>query len=419
MRKFVSWSIISFVVYALFVWIYLFHFSDTSIPDSLRGTSADPATFMNDRELMLTEEYSKIRDALFFIAIPYEWLGFILVLTLGFSRRFSRWAKEVSEISLIQTAVYVFWLSLILLVYSFPLDFISYQFSTAYNITTQPFQSWMKDVFVDFWVNYVMLSVMVFVLYLFIKKHPKKWWLYAWGLSIPFTLFLTFIQPVIIDPLYNDFYPLKNKQLEEKILQLANEADIPAEHVYEVNMSKKTNSLNAYVTGIGSNSRIVLWDTTLSKLQDDEILFIMAHEMGHYVKKHIYIGIASALLLSVAGLWLTKKLGYFIFKRWGESLKMSSFSDLSSLPVILLLFSMLSFAVSPVTNMLSRHHEVQSDTYAMELTGNKEAAVNTFQELTKSGLSQVNPPYLVKIFRYSHPTILERISFIEQYEKQE
>lgn len=100
---------------------------------------------------------------------------------------------------------------------------------------------------------------------------------------------MMYIQPVVIDPLYNEFYPLKDKELEAKILSLADQADIPSEHVFEVNMSEKTNALNAYVTGIGENSRIVLWDTTLNSLTDEEILFIMAHEMGHYVEKHIYI----------------------------------------------------------------------------------------------------------------------------------
>ena len=105
----------------------------------------------------------------------------------------------------------------------------------------------------------------------------------------------------MIDPLYNDFSTLKNKELETKILAMADKADIPAKHVYEVNMSRKTNALNAYVTGIGLNSRIVMWDTTLKQLKDKEILFIMAHEMGHYVMKHIYWGVVSYVLLSFIG----------------------------------------------------------------------------------------------------------------------
>lgn len=419
MKKIVLGSFILFVIYAVLIWLYLFQWSDTSIPDALKGTSADPATFMNERELVLAQEYSQIKDFLFFLSVPYEWLSFVLVLVLGFSRKFSKWAKDITKMKPLQTAIYVFWLSLLLQVFTFPLDWISYKLSMAYNITTQPFTSWMKDVTTDFWVSLVMMWVIVFVLYTLITKSPKRWWFYAWLLSIPFTLFITFIQPVVIDPLYNDFYPLKDKQLEEKILRLADEASIPTDHVYEVNMSEKTNSMNAYVTGIGANSRIVLWDTTLNKLSDNEILFIMAHEMGHYVKKHIYVGIASALVLSLVGLWVTKRLADMIMRRWGTNIKVKSLQDVSSLPLILLLLSVLTFAVSPATNLLSRHHEVQSDTYALELTEDKEAAIKTFQELSRSGLSQVNPPFLVKVFRYSHPTILERIEFMEEHNKEE
>ncbi|WP_350019804.1 M48 family metallopeptidase [Priestia flexa] len=419
MKKIVLGSFILFVIYAVLIWLYLFQWSDTSIPDALKGTSADPATFMNERELVLAQEYSQIKDFLFFLSVPYEWLSFVLVLVLGFSRKFSKWAKDITKMKPLQTAIYVFWLSLLLQVFTFPLDWISYKLSMAYNITTQPFTSWMKDVTTDFWVSLVMMWVIVFVLYTLITKSPKRWWFYAWLLSIPFTLFITFIQPVVIDPLYNDFYPLKDKQLEEKILRLADEASIPTDHVYEVNMSEKTNSMNAYVTGIGANSRIVLWDTTLNKLSDNEILFIMAHEMGHYVKKHIYVGIASALVLSLIGLWVTKRLADMIMRRWGTNIKVKSLQDVSSLPLILLLLSVLTFAVSPATNLLSRHHEVQSDTYALELTEDKEAAIKTFQELSRSGLSQVNPPFLVKVFRYSHPTILERIEFMEEHNKEE
>lgn len=225
-----------------------------------------------------------------------------------------------------------------------------------------------------------------------------------------------FLQPVVIDPLYNDFYPLKDKQLEAKILELASEANIPSEHVFEVNMAEKTNALNAYVTGIGSNSRIVLWDTTLNRLNDEQILFIMAHEMAHYVEKHLYIGIAGYLLLSLVGLYLTYRLMNYAVNRWGEALKIPAVHDIRSFPLFLMILSMLLFVSSPVSNLVSRYQEMRADRYAIEMTGNTEAGIGTFQELSRAGLSQVNPPLLVKIFRYGHPTMLERISMIEEYE---
>jgi len=156
-----------------------------------------------------------------------------------------------------------------------------------------------------------------------------------------------FIQPVVIDPLFNDFYEIKNKSLEEKILSLAETAGIPSEHVYEVNMSEKTNALNAYVTGVGSNSRIVLYDTTLEKLNEDEILFIMAHEMAHYVEKHIYFGITGYLSLLFLLLFVVAKLAKKVIKKFGKLLHISSMNNLASLPLILLIVSVLTFATSP------------------------------------------------------------------------
>lgn len=417
MRKFVGWSAIAFLVYTAVICVYLFYMNDTSIPPHLKGSSVDPETFMTQREVMLSEEFSQIRNLLFFISSPYEWFIMIAVLCFGFSRKFSTWASAISRVSFIQTAIYVFWFSIFTFILSFPLDLIGYEVSKSYQITSQSFQGWMKDQLISFWVNYAFMSIIVFVLYKLVRKFEKRWWLYAWLLSVPFTIFLTFIQPVIIDPLYNDFYPLKNKELEAKILMMADQADIPAEHVYEVNMSEKTNALNAYVTGIGQNSRIVLWDTTLNKLKEEEILFIMAHEMGHYVMKHIYYGVAGYLLLSLVGLYITKILLERILARRQDVFRIKHIGDLSSLPLILLIFSILSFTASPFTNVVSRFQEHKADEYAIEITGKKEAAVSSFQQLTRAGLSQVNPPALVKVFRYGHPTILERIDFIEQYKK--
>lgn len=415
-RKIGLYGIIAYILYGLFFYWYLFYFADTSLPFEYEGSKADPATFLNGRELMLSEEYSKIRNLLFFLSTPFEWLFYLFVLLAGLSGAFKKWAGQSSKYKIIQTAIYTIWLTFFAFVATFPLSYISYSLSKSYNISTQSFSSWMKDELIDFWINFGTMFIIVAFLYWLMKKSQKRWWLYAWLLSVPFTLFVMFLQPVVIDPLYNDFYPLKDKLLEAKILELASEANIPSEHVFEVNMAEKTNALNAYVTGIGSNSRIVLWDTTLNRLNDEQILFIMAHEMAHYVEKHLYIGIAGYLLLSLVGLYLTYRLMNYAVNRWGEALKIPAVHDIRSFPLFLMILSMLLFVSSPVSNFVSRYQEMRADRYAIEMTGNTEAGIGTFQELSRAGLSQVNPPLLVKIFRYGHPTMLERISMIEEYE---
>ncbi|AZB42265.1 M48 family peptidase [Bacillus sp. FJAT-42376] len=415
MRRWLTASVLGYFLYGLFIYWYLFMMSDGTLPQHLEGTPADPKTFMSGRELLLSEEYSKIKDFLFFVTAPFEWFLFLVMLITGLARKFQQWAEGTTRFSVLRTAIFWFWVSLVVSIVSLPVEYMGYHLSKTYHISTQTFSSWMKDQLLDFWTNYVLMILVVSVLLYLIRRFKKRWWLAAWGLSVPFTLFLMFLQPVVLDPLYNDFYPLKNKELETKILTIAERADIPAEHVYEVNMSAKTNSMNAYVTGIGSNSRIVLWDTTLQKLNEKEILFIMAHEMGHYVMKHIYIGIGGYLLLSFAGLYLVQQLMEWLIRQRGKRLHIESARELAAMPLFFLLIGVLSFASSPLTNAVSRMQEKSADMYAIEMTGDKQSAVQSFQELSKSSLSRVNPPELVKLFRYTHPTMAERITYLDQW----
>lgn len=415
-RKIGVYSVLAYVVYGFFIYWYLFFFADTSLPFEYQGTKADPSTFLSGRELVLSEEYSKIRNLLFFLSTPLEWLIYLLILLFGLSKAFKSWADQSARNKIAQTAIYAIWLSFFAYVATFPVSFISYSLAKTYNISTQSFPSWMKDQLINFWINYGFMFLTVLLIYWLMKKSSKRWWFYTWLVSVPFTLFVMFLQPVVIDPLYNDFYPLKDKELEAKILDIAGQANIPAQHVFEVNMAEKTNALNAYVTGIGSNSRIVLWDTTLNRLNDEQILFIMAHEMAHYVEKHIYIGIAGYLLMSLFGLYFVSRLMNWAVQKWGQEFNIPAVSDIRSFPLFLMITSILLFSSSPISNFVSRYQETRADRYAIEMTKNAEAAIESFQVLSKAGLSQVNPPLLVKIFRYGHPTMLERISRLEEYE---
>jgi Zn-dependent protease with chaperone function len=405
-----------FAIYGVLMWYYLFHGANSALPVDLKGSAADPAMFMTDRELELSTDFSRIKDFLYFISVPLEWLIYLFVLGFGLSRWFRSVSSGVTKFSAVHTALFVLLLSFASWVLTFPLKYYSFTVSKNYHISVQSFHSWMRDGLMDFWISWLLTSLMVIVMFWLIRKNEKRWWLYAWMLSIPFTVFMYFIQPVVIDPLYNTFYPLQDKDLKEKILTMADKADIPAENVYEVDMSKKTNALNAYVNGIGSNLRIVLWDTTLNKLTDSQVLFVMAHEMGHYVMNHLYWNLISSVILSFLGLWI----GNMLYRKWvekyGGSWGIKGVGDLAALPVLLLIFSMLSFAVSPVENAVSRKAERDADQYAIEMTKNPKAAVGAFQELATVSLSEVNPPKIVKWFLYGHPTMLERIHFLDSFE---
>ncbi|WP_245676741.1 M48 family metallopeptidase [Bacillus solimangrovi] len=397
-----------FILYAVGIWWYLFYASPQEIPNAIRGSVADPNTFMTNQEIELSYEYSRLKHFFFFIITPFEWILYAVIIIFPLSKTFKQWANEITKFKFFQVMIYVFAFSFTLFVTMLPLKWFSYQISISYGVSVTPFSVWMRDNITSFLLNYIMLVAIALWLNWIMNRSPNKWWIYSWFLSIPFTFSVIFIQPVLIDPLYNDFSTLQNKELESEILSLAQEANIPAEHVYEVKMSAKTNSLNAYVNGIGPNTRIVLWDTTLAKLNKGSILFIMAHEMAHYVYKHVLLGVSLSILFSFIGFWIVGKIVKGIKERFEESLHING-NNLLVLPIVLMIFSILIFISSPISNYVSREMERAADSYAIELTEDKDAAISAFQQLTTSGLSEVQPPTLVYWFRYRHPSMLERI----------
>jgi len=411
-KKWFNRIVLLFLVYCALMFLYIFYWSDSSIPNSLKGSVVDPTTFMEAEQLEQANFYSQIRNFLFFIITPLEWLFYFTILVFGASHSLEKWSK--SKRRGFRAIAFVLALSVLNFLVFLPIKFYSYRLAVQYNISTQSVPAWFKDNLISFTINTAIAIIVALLFFALIRRFRKNWWFYAWLVTVPLTIFMVFLQPVVIDPLYNDFYPLKDKALEEKILALAKKADIPTRHVYEVNMSEKTTALNAYVTGIGDNSRIVLWDTTLEQLTEEEVLFVMAHEMAHYVEKDVYQSVGIHLAVSFIGLWLASWIIHQIVARKDNIWQIRSMQDFSVLPLLLLIVSILSFIYSPIDNSFSRMQERRADRYALELTQDAEAGISSFQKLSTYGLSQINPPYLVKIFRYGHPTMLERMQTLDE-----
>lgn len=412
--KVIKWSVLFFLGYAVLAYLYIFVWANPTTPLEQIGTVADPSTFMNERELAESKQYASLQNFLYLLRIPFEFLVLLNILLLGVARKFDSWAQGISKHYSIQALIFTFYFSLLSFIIDFPISVLSYSISKSFGISIQGFSDFMREACMDFWISGIVMFLIVYVVYWLIRKRKKSWWFYAWLLSIPFALFSVFIQPVLIDPLYNDFSEIENKDLEQKILALAEQADIPADHVYQVEMSNETNAMNAYVTGIGSNARIVLWDTTLNGLTEEEILFIMAHEMSHYIHKDIYQNIAIQLLFTFFGLWAVRLVMARLEKKNSNRIKQEDLTSYASWPLILLVLSVLSFATDPVSNAISRHDERVCDAYAAEVTNNPEAGITTFQALSRNALSEVNPPTLIKWLRYSHPPLMERLATLDQ-----
>ena len=204
-----------------------------------------------------------------------------LFLYTGFTGTLAKASKKWGKYWYPTIVIYLVLFILIYTLLNLPFDYYTgYVREHAYNLSSQTVGRWFESYGKQTVVNIISAALFVWIFYYLIKKSPKRWWFYSSIASTLILFFMMFVQPIWIDPLFNDFGPMKNKELETQILSLANQAGISDGRVYEVNKSKDTNTLNAYVVGFGSTSRIVLWDTTIEKLPEDQIRFIMGHEIG-------------------------------------------------------------------------------------------------------------------------------------------
>jgi Zn-dependent protease with chaperone function len=252
-------------------------------------------------------------------------------------------------------------------------------------------------------------------MYTVVRRFPRGWWLVLALGTLPVIVGVMVIQPVVVEPLFNRFTPLQDKQLETQILEVAGRAGIPARHVFQVDKSRQTHKYNAYVTGFGPSQRIVLWDTTLEGMEADEILFVVGHEAGHYRLGHIWFFMVVVTLLAFVFFWLCAVLLPPAIRRWGGRWGFHELHDVASVPLFVAAITVFSFVVQPGVNGLSRHIERESDTFGLEVTHLNDAAARAFIKLASQNRSNPDPSRAVEFFLYSHPPLVQRVRFAQTY----
>lgn len=315
-------------------------------------------------------------------------------------------------------AITIYFIIFLVLTYliGLPLDFYQdYLREHEYGLSNQSFGRWLSNSLISLLISLVVGSLFLWIPYLLLRKSPRRWWLYTSILLIPFIFLAVLVTPVWINPLFNNFGDMKDKQLEAKILALADRAGIEGSRVYEVDKSADTNAVNAYVTGFMSTKRIVLWDTILKKLDERELLFVMGHEMGHYVLGHVWKGILFSIILIFITLFLAYKTSDFLVNRYGAHWGFSKLSDPAAFPLILLIISVFSLLISPLTLAYSRYAEHEADRFAIEITRDNQAGATAFVKLQTENLSNPRPGAIIKFLRASHPPIGERVDFCNTY----
>jgi Zn-dependent protease with chaperone function len=348
-----------------------------------------------------------------------------LILQRRWSARFRDWAETVSRRRILQLVVYAPLLILTLSVLHLPLDLFDQATFKHYGISVQSWGSWMGD-----WAKlqglYLFLgSLFIWILYGVIRRRPRRWWLVFWLISLPILLFIFFLEPFIIDPMFFRYEPLSAKapQLIPELQRVAQRAgmEIAPDRMFWMEASTKTVAPNAYVTGVGASKRIVVWDTTIAQESTEGILTVFGHELGHYALAHVWKGLAFFAGMAFLVLYLGfRSIGWLLSRRavaWG----IRGLDDWASLPAILLLVALFGFVANTFGNAFSRHLERQADIYSLEVTRGivpdpGQASAASFQSFGEKVFTDPDPNPVDVFLFFSHPTLSDRIHLFATYD---
>jgi Zn-dependent protease with chaperone function len=348
-----------------------------------------------------------------------------LILRLKLGARYRDWAVRASSWPFVQACVFAPLLLLTLVVLTLPSDIYGQMIEKQFGISIQGWASWAGAWALEQVVSLVLATVFVWILYAVIRKSPQRWWLYFWLASLPLVALVMLVTPWVIDPLFHKFEPLQKRDpalvmaLERTVRRAG--VEIPPERMFWMNAGEKTVALNAYVTGLGQSKRIVIWDTTVAKLNRQQIMFTVGHETGHYVLEHVPKGIALAAALFLLLFYFGYRLAGWTVARWGGRWGIRGLDDWASLPLLVILLSVLQFAGNPILSAYSRYAEHQADQFGLEIThgltpDSGQVAAQTFQAMGEINLADPDPNPLDVFLFFEHPRISDRVRFCLSYD---
>lgn len=376
----------------------------------------------------------KLRRAIEYAHAGY-WLHFtsevwaILILAaivgLGLGARFRDWAAAASHRRAIQALIFVPLLLLTNDLLYLPANIYGQHLELKFDQSIQSWPSWLWDWTKTEMIELVCAVPLALLLYFVIRHSPRRWWLYFWLATLPLIFGAMYLEPMIIEPMFYRFQPLAgaHPELVDQLQKLVARGGlaIPPDRMFEMKASEKLNSLNAYVSGFGGSKRVVVWDTTLQKLTTPQVLFVFGHEMGHYVLGHVRNSLIGLAVLLLAFLFVGARIVGWAIGRFGARWRIPGVGDWSSLPLLLLIAAVFSFASEPLVNTYSRWQEHQADIYGLEITHGlapnaSAAAAESFQVMGEIGLDEPNPNNFIEFWLFSHPSTADRLKFAETYD---
>ena len=280
-----------------------------------------------------------------------------------------------------------------------------------YGFNTRTLKIWLLDMLKSLLITLIIGTALLSLLLIMVKYAGGNWWIWAWFMFFSFQILMAVIYPTVIAPIFNKFTPLEQDELSEKIAHLVENEGFTLKGVFQMDAAKRSRHTNAYISGLGKSKRMVLFDTLMEAHEDDEILAVLAHEMGHlkkhHIKKQLFImGLSSVVLFYLASQMMTWQSIY-------QSFGFSSMPAYAGLFLVMVLWEPLGFFLSPVAMAISRRFEREADRHAFKVMKVAEPLILALKKMARDNLSNLRPHPLYVWFNYSHPPLLERIKSLQ------
>lgn len=346
------------------------------------------------------------------VALLEEGLSAVLFIWFmfgGWLPRYDAWTTSLAGSFIVQGALFFLGLMLARQLLALPFSWYrNFRIEARYGFNTMSLRLWLTDTLKGTGLALLLYGLLVVGALWLVLVSPHAWWLWVWAFITFFSLVVMVISPYLIEPLFFKFSPIEKPGLEERIRRMAEKAGLRAGRIFQVDASRRSRHGNAYFTGLGRQKRIVLFDTLLEQMDDDQTLAVLAHEIGHWKHRHISRRLITSALLALGGLFLAAHL-----IRWGglpALLQLPSASFAAQVMILMLLAALVTFPLTPLGNILSRRHERQADRFACGLTGRPADLAEALIKLARENLAALHPHPLYAWVHYSHPPIVDRVT---------
>jgi STE24 endopeptidase len=330
-------------------------------------------------------------------------------LVLGFTGLGSRLVARLPRRIRLPLGVLV--ILLIGRIVTLPFSLLIRRQNLRYGLTRQSLGGWTRDNLTSLMVMWVATTIGIALLVWLARRTPRWWFVWAGAAAAGLTFALSFLYPVVVEPLFNKFTPMPAGPLKQSILELADQEGVPVHDVLVADASRRTTTLNAYVSGYGNTRRVVVYDNLLTQLKPDEVRVVVAHELGHAKNHDVLTGTVLGAVGSVIGVTLLALL--LDLRGLQRRAQVDGPGDTRVIALVLALAALATFVASPLQNASSRAIEARADRESLQATQDAATFISMQKQLALTSLADPSPPRITQFWFGSHPTTLQRIGLAQ------